>query len=74
MRETVAPVQSFGEFIRSGRLRLNLTQGDVADRVGVNQGYISRVESGEREPTVTIALRICDVLNLNINDFAIDFI
>lgn len=74
MRETIAPVRSFGEFVKSGRLRLNLTQGDVAERIGVNQGYISRVESGEREPTVTIALKLCEVLNLDINEFASKYV
>lgn len=74
MKETVAPVQSFGEFVQSGRLRLNLTQEEVASKAGVNQGYLSRVESGEREPTVSIALKLCDVLNLDINDFASKYI
>ena len=74
MRETIVQEQSFGEFIKSRRMTLNLTQEDVAKKVGVNQGYISRVESGEREPTVTIALKICDALDLDINDFAINYI
>lgn len=70
MRETVAPVQAFGEFIKYKRLQLNLTQYDVAVRAGTTQGYICKVENGEREPTVTLALKLCDVLNLDINDFA----
>lgn len=74
MRETVAPVRSFGEFIRAGRLRLNLTQRDLAIMVGVNQGYISRVENGECEPTVTLALKLCDELKLNINDFTSNYL
>ena len=74
MRETAAPVQSFGEFIRLRRLQLNLTQFDVADRAGTTQGYISKVEKGLKEPTITLALKICEVLNLDINDFAIDYL
>lgn len=74
MRETVAPVQSFGEFVKSARLRLSLTQNDVAEKVGVNQGYISRVEVGEREPTLTVALKLCEVLGLDINDFAKNYL
>lgn len=74
MREIAAPVQSFGEFIRLRRLQLNLTQFDVADRAGTTQGYISKVEKGLKEPTITLALKICEVLNLNINDFAIDYL
>lgn len=74
MREAVAPVQSFGEFIKLRRLQLNLTQHEVAARAGTTQGYICKVENGEREPTVTLALKICDALDLNINDFASDYI
>ena len=70
MRETIAPVQSFGEFIKFRRLQLNLTQYEVAAKAGTSQGYICKVENGEREPTVTLALKICDVLGLDINDFA----
>jgi transcriptional regulator with XRE-family HTH domain len=74
MRETVAPVQSFGDFIRVKRMALNLTQNEVATRVGTTQGYISKVEKGLKEPTITLALKICDELNLNINDYASEFI
>ena len=74
MREAVAPVQSFGEFIKLRRLQLNLTQHEVAARAGTTQGYICKVENGEREPTVTLALKICDALDLDINDFASDYI
>ena len=74
MREAVAPVQSFGEFIKLRRLQLNLTQHEVAARAGTTQGYICKVENGEREPTVTLALKICDALDLDINDFASEYI
>lgn len=70
MKEAVAPVQSFGEFIKFGRINLGLTQYEVASSVGVNQGYLSRVEKGECEPTITLALKLCSVLHLDINKFA----
>lgn len=74
MRETVAPVQSFGEFIKLKRLQLNLTQLEVAVQAGTTQGYLSKMEKGIKEPTVTLALKICDVLDLDINDFANKYI
>jgi transcriptional regulator with XRE-family HTH domain len=74
MRETVAPVQKFGEFIKLRRLQLNLTQYEVATKAGTTQGYLCKVENGMREPTITLALKICEVLNLNINDFASDYL
>ncbi len=74
MRDTVAPVQSFGEFVKTKRLLLRLSQREVASEAGINQAYLSRVENGEREPTITVALKLCDVLKLNINDFASEFL
>lgn len=74
MKETVAPVQAFGEFIKDKRLQLNMTQYEVASKAGTTQGYLSKVEKGTKEPTITLALKLCDVLSLNINDFASDFI
>ena len=72
MRTTDTPVQglSFGDFIRTARLRKNLTQHEVATVAKVEQAYLSKVERGEREPSLTIALKLCDALNLDINDFA----
>lgn len=73
MREIIAPVQndhSFGDFIRIRRMQLNLTQADVANSVGTTQGYISRLEAGTKEPTLTLSLKICDVLGLDINEYA----
>ncbi|MFQ5423243.1 MAG: helix-turn-helix domain-containing protein [Phycisphaerae bacterium] len=42
--------RSTGERIRSLRRRLGLTQTQLAARAGVNQGYLSSIERGERRP------------------------
>jgi transcriptional regulator with XRE-family HTH domain len=71
MTVTDTPVLSltFGNFIRNARLEKNLTQSEVAARAKVEQAYLSKVERDAREPSLTIALRICDALGLDINDF-----
>jgi transcriptional regulator with XRE-family HTH domain len=77
MRQNNAPVQintSFGDFIRYKRENLGLTQGEVALLAGTTQGYLSKVEKGSREPTLTLALKLCEVLKLDINDFAKQYI
>lgn len=71
MRTTDTPVLSltFGEFIRAARLRKSLTQNEVAIAAKVEQAYLSKVELGKREPSLSIALRLCDALGLDINDY-----
>jgi transcriptional regulator with XRE-family HTH domain len=36
----------------------DLTQSEIAERIGVSQGYLSSVERGEREVGAEILLRI----------------
>lgn len=59
----------FGTFIREARERQGLLQADVAEQVGVSRSYYCFIEAGKREIYFTLALNICQVLKLNINDF-----
>ena len=40
-----------GQQFRSLRKALGLTQAELADRLGMTQPMVSRIERGEREPT-----------------------
>lgn len=69
---TIAPEEnkvSFGEFVRSKRTTLNLSQGELAAMAHTTQGYISKLEKGLREPTLEVALNICDALRTDINEY-----
>ena len=72
MRTTDSPVLglTFGDFIKNARLSKNLTQQEVAVAAQVEQGYLCKVERGAREPSLSIALRLCDALDLDINEYA----
>ena len=69
MREKKEPIQSFGEFIRIKRVSLGLTQHEVAAMAKTTQGYVCKIENGSREPTLTVALQLCEALGLDVNDF-----
>jgi transcriptional regulator with XRE-family HTH domain len=53
-----------GNNLRRYRLSANLSQEEVAERMGVTQGYISELEKGQRNPTIVtlwhaaLALRV----------------
>jgi transcriptional regulator with XRE-family HTH domain len=59
----------FGHMIKEARLKRGLTQGEVAESVGVSQVYLSHLELGTRNVNLELALRICDRLGVNIQDF-----
>jgi transcriptional regulator with XRE-family HTH domain len=53
-------------YIKSRRDRLNLTQTQLADTIGVSNVFISRVESGQKKPGLGLLSAIgvaldCDV-------------
>lgn len=59
----------FGHFIRVGRLKTGLYQKDVAAMLGLSQAYYSQIEAGTRQVNLTMAMDICTVLKLDLNDF-----
>lgn len=59
----------FGEFIKEGRLKKSFTQAMVANSLGVSQSYYQRIESGSRTVDLFLAMRICRVLELDLNCF-----
>jgi transcriptional regulator with XRE-family HTH domain len=62
-------LDGFGKFIRDGRERKDLFQSDVAELLGISQPFYSMIERGERQVDFVLALEICKVLGLDINDF-----
>lgn len=59
----------FGEFIRSKREQLGMYQQDVALELGISQVYYSQIERGIRNVDLVLAMEICKVLRLDLNDY-----
>jgi transcriptional regulator with XRE-family HTH domain len=58
------------EVIRQRRMELGLTQGQLAQQIGVDVRQINRYESGATEPTLAIARRIADRLHITMDELA----
>ncbi|AEI63823.1 helix-turn-helix domain-containing protein [Corallococcus macrosporus] len=54
-----------GGAARDARLRLGLTQGDVAERMGMAMEVYSRLERGKMLPRTQTLRRLCDVLQVS---------
>ena len=49
-----SPQRAFGDRIRELRLAMGMTQEDLADRCGLFRTYMSRIETGNANPTLTM--------------------
>jgi transcriptional regulator with XRE-family HTH domain len=57
-------VGGLGTNLREARLRLEMTQEQVAARSGVHPTEISRIEAGKRDPRVSTVERLAAALRM----------
>jgi transcriptional regulator with XRE-family HTH domain len=60
-------LEELGDVVRKRRLALELSQGELADRAGVHRTYLSDIERGSRNVTVTVLARIAEALELKVS-------
>ena len=58
----------FGRRLRELRLRRDLTQEILADRVGCSQSHLSTIEWGERVPNLLMIIRLALALECKVTD------
>lgn len=61
-------LEGFAEFIRERRKFLGLTQTELARRLGISPSMVTRLESGEREPSARLLLRLLEALRADLRD------
>lgn len=66
-------LEQIGNKIKSERVKLDLSQRELAKRVNLSTGAISQIESGSFIPSLNVLLRIMDSLKMNIDDLLIPF-
>lgn len=55
-----------GQMIRETRREVRMTQSELAARLNVTKSYISRIENGFINPSVTVFYRIIEALGLRV--------
>ena len=62
---------TLGQAIRAIREQVGLSQKELADAVGIDQSYMSMIESGQRcNPGTRIMARLAQALQVSIDDLA----
>lgn len=62
------PAKKLGENIRRIRLAKGMTQGDLCRELEVDRAYMSNVESGKKNPTLSTITNIAKALGVLVNE------
>ena len=54
--------------LKSARAALDLSQQDLADKVGVSRQTINAIEKGDYNPTINLCRTICKVLGKTLDE------
>ena len=61
-------ISSIGKRIALARKNAGLTQATLAERIGISEKYLSRVECGKQTPTVMVIVKICESLCISADE------
>ena len=56
--------------LKNIRTEKNITQEEIAKRIGVTKAYICRVEKGTRDINLSLAADIADYLGVSLDELA----
>jgi transcriptional regulator with XRE-family HTH domain len=63
-RVRLNPRQAFGQRVKELRAAREITQDELAERVGVFRTYLSRIETGAANPTLSVIHALADALRV----------
>lgn len=55
--------------LRQVRMNANLTQSQLAEKIGQTQSYVSKYESGEQRLDLIELETVCNAVNISLTDF-----
>ncbi|NOG46992.1 MAG: helix-turn-helix transcriptional regulator [Calditrichaeota bacterium] len=68
MKEKLTLAVTFGEVLKEERLRNNLSQEALAYASGLERNFISSMERGISQPTITTLFKLAEQLKISPND------
>lgn len=60
--------EKIGKFIASCRKKQNLTQEQLAEKLGITYKAVSKWETGKGLPDASIMMDLCNILEISVND------
>jgi transcriptional regulator with XRE-family HTH domain len=66
-------LQVFGDIVRKRRMELGVSQESLATLAGLHRTYISMLERGIRNPSLTVLLQLADALHTKASELIADY-
>ena len=60
--------EKIGNFIAEQRKKYNLTQSELAEKLGITDRAVSKWERGINLPDASIMIDLCKILNITVNE------
>lgn len=60
--------EKIGKFISEKRKGKNLTQAQLAEKIGISVNAVSKWERGLNLPDASIMIELCDLLDITVNE------
>ena len=61
-----------GNAIRNARIKANITQEDLSEKLGISVTHLKHIESEHRLPSVPLLIKIMTVLGTSFDDVVFD--
>ena len=55
--------------IQNARRNAKLTQAELAEKIGISEKHLSKIETGKNYPALDTFIKILNILNLTLGDF-----
>ena len=60
-----------GELIKKARIDKNMTTSDISVVIGVSQGYISKIELNQKQPSLPLLKKLSETLEIPYDELLI---
>ena len=63
-----------GKTIQTMRKRANIKQSELAEKIGISEKHLSKIETGKNLPSLDNFFKMAEILKFNLEDFGINSI
>ncbi|MFZ3030063.1 MAG: helix-turn-helix transcriptional regulator [Minisyncoccia bacterium] len=61
-------IKKFGKRVKTLRLQKNMSQGDIAKKLGVHPTYISKIERGEQNMSIQGVGKLAKAIGVSVGE------